>query len=176
MAARPDPPWLTAALADGATVTGVNMAAFEEAKPSPPISERPGNGPAATLTADGWFPVPIPPSANAIWRAVRKNNGRQCVIKSKSYRLWLNATVDLMRVMPAASGPVMVMIRAGGKGFNRQRDLDNVIKPVIDCLRHAGRIDGDTVKTVVSIVATYLPDGLPRCEVKVVSVAARPAA
>lgn len=90
------------------------------------------------------------------------------VLKSKAYRAWLkDATLVMRLTMPAITHPVNVVIRCGGKGFNRQRDIDNIIKPTLDALREAGRIAGDSVKTVRSVTAIYLPDGPLRCEVEV---------
>lgn len=111
--------------------------------------------------------IPVPPSANAIWRAVH-SRGKQLMLKSRAYRAWLESAVLVLRIgLNRTSGPVEVTIRVGGTGFNRARDLDNCIKPVIDALRHAQRIDGDSVKTVRRVVAEYLTDGLARCEVAV---------
>lgn len=112
--------------------------------------------------------IPVPPSANAIWRAVRVR-GKQMVLKSRAYRAWLESAVLMLRSgLPTTTGPVAVQIRVGGTGFHQRRDIDNCIKPVIDALRHAERIEGDSVKTVRRVTAEYLTGGDQRCEVEVI--------
>lgn len=66
---------------------------------------------------------------------------------SKGYRLWLDEAILLMRLgLPVVkTHPVTVRLWiAGGRGWADGRDGDNVIKPVIDAARKAGRIRDDT--------------------------------
>jgi Holliday junction resolvase RusA-like endonuclease len=45
----------------------------------------------------------------------------------------------------------------GGEGFPRSRDLDNTLKPILDCIRGAEILPNDRVMEVCSIVAEYVP-------------------
>jgi Holliday junction resolvase RusA-like endonuclease len=100
------------------------------------------------------FTLPIPPSANRLWRVV---NGR--AIKSREYREWeevAGLTLRLARPRPTPS-PAGVHIRiTGGKGFNRARDADNCIKPALDLLRHGGALPGDSVMTLHDVRCSYV--------------------
>lgn len=99
-----------------------------------------------------------PPSANAMWRMAIRGSKRGLVL-SKSYKAWLEESILLLRVgMPKAKRyPVMVRIYvAGGVGFGVNRDGDNTIKPLVDCLRKAERIVNDTVEHVNRIELQYL--------------------
>jgi len=96
--------------------------------------------------------IPIPPTANKIWRVYQ---GRQ--ILSADYRSWKeHAALALKLGMKAVKGKVeLTIIIQGGAGFMRSRDLDNCAKPVIDAIRHAGMIEGDTVQTVIGVHLLY---------------------
>lgn len=107
--------------------------------------------------------MPVPPSANHLWRSVRTRRGVK-VIKRDRYAAWLNTAVMLLRVgMAPVAGPVRVLVTIrGGKGWPANRDIDNAIKGPIDALRHARRIDGDTCRTVKRAAVEYRePDGRP---------------
>jgi Holliday junction resolvase RusA-like endonuclease len=99
------------------------------------------------------FTLPIPPSANRLWRNV---GGR--TIKSREYREWEDVagmTLRLARPRPTPS-PAGVHIRiTGGKGFNRNRDADNAIKATLDLLRHGGVLGGDSVMTLHDVRCSY---------------------
>lgn len=136
----------------------------------------PETGRATSPTGQGWpVELPIPPSANRLWRSTKTPKGKLRFYKEKEYESWLKSAVGLLRCTASAiPGPVLVkIVIRGGEGFPDFRDLDNCIKAVVDGLRHAQRIDGDTVKTVREIVARYEPsDGRPAaCLVSVHPVA-----
>jgi Holliday junction resolvase RusA-like endonuclease len=78
---------------------------------------------------------------------------------SARYRSWLAVAVPVMAAgMPRQSLPVRVCVTIrGGRGFTTNRDGDNVLKPLIDALRHAGRIPGDTVLDVPRLEVRYEP-------------------
>ena len=114
--------------------------------------------------------VPVPPSTNAIWRAVR-SAGRTKVVKSKAYKGWMESAVLLLRIgLPAARSPVAVRILiVGGKGWEPGRDVDNVCKAVLDAVKLAGRVPDDDCERVPDVYASYRPPARPgdpaRCEV-----------
>lgn len=98
--------------------------------------------------------LPIPPTANHLW----KRRGERFYL-NPTYRDWLDACGFVVKsafgTMPP---PVQVSITVhGGKGFNRSRDIDNLIKPTIDLLRKAGVLVGDRVEEVSRVEATYWP-------------------
>ena len=83
---------------------------------------------------------PVPPSANALYRVARRS-----VHKSVKYNRWLMATVPLIRtdfrgVSIEPKTPIAVSVRAN---IDRRRDLDNIIKPILDCLQVADVIPND---------------------------------
>ena len=80
--------------------------------------------------------LPVPPSANALF-VVR--DGKR--VKTGGYRKWrgesgLLMAVKRLRPLPAKT-PLRVTIEAA---INRTRDLDNLIKPLLDSLQAAGVI------------------------------------
>lgn len=94
--------------------------------------------------------LPMPPSANRIWRS---NRGR--VHRSKEYSAWRDAAYWLIRRATNGAqmvGPVHVLIDISHKG---RGDADNKIKPVLDALVHALAIGGDDKKHVWSVTAEW---------------------
>jgi Holliday junction resolvase RusA-like endonuclease len=80
------------------------------------------------------FTLPVPPSANALFTYRAGSRQR---IKTDAYRLWIIAAGWAISRASAGSpmfGPAAVEIALP---FNRQRDIDNAIKPLLDLLvRH----------------------------------------
>lgn len=97
--------------------------------------------------------LPIPPSANHIWKMSR---GKQ--YRSEEYVNWIEAAQWLLhRDLKKVDGIVRVTITIyGGKGFPVNRDLDNCIKPAVDALRKSGVIRDDNVQHVREVVARYI--------------------
>jgi|GEM_PF-5191422 len=77
--------------------------------------------------------VPIPPSANRLWRVW---GGR--VAKAAEYKKWLRECCleheDLKDKAVEIPVEVVITIRLG-KGFPASRDIDNVVKPCMDLLK-----------------------------------------
>lgn len=112
--------------------------------------------------------IPLPPTANNIWRIF---GSRQH--KSSHYLKWLTECVEIVKdEMQPVIGPVRVTVTIRlGKGFPRNRDLDNCIKPCLDLLKPPSfrRADGklsspgasiiqdDSVEYVPEIIARVLP-------------------
>lgn len=106
----------------------------------------------------GVVEIPIPPSANAIWRIVSPRMKRPFITRSQVYLDWLADAVATIRcngiglaVLPAR---IAITIR-GGKGWRANRDIDNVAKPVMDALVLAGRIPDDSTQYVHSVELRY---------------------
>lgn len=89
--------------------------------------------------------LPVPPSVNKIWRVVRIRNKARITL-SAAYRDWRDVAVLLLRtgldrvkVYPVAVRVVVVP----GKGWRNGRDIDNLLKAVLDALVKAERIADD---------------------------------
>lgn len=91
--------------------------------------------------------LPRPPSLNNIYVNVHKR-GR---VKTEEYRTWLRAASnDIAAQKPLkVPGEVEITVAIGP----RRGDLDNRIKPILDCLVVNGVIDDD--KNVTAITARW---------------------
>jgi len=59
---------------------------------------------------------------------------------------------------PHIPGKVRVSVEIiGGKGWRKNRDLDNCLKAILDMLRHKGIILDDGCETVTSVAIRYTP-------------------
>jgi Holliday junction resolvase RusA-like endonuclease len=106
--------------------------------------------------------LPMPPSANLIWRTAR---GR--TYRSPDYAAWREQAGWLVKGCKPVAGPVRVEIAVSQKA---RGDIDNRIKPVLDVLVAGGLIAGDDKKTVRSVYAYWSPDvGLEGIRVAVAS-------
>jgi Holliday junction resolvase RusA-like endonuclease len=105
--------------------------------------------------ANGTFTVelPRPPSVNAAFSTNWKTKRR---FDSKEYEAWKKEAAQmLMAQRPrCAVGPVEITITVE-EIARYPSDIDNRIKPTIDCLVQNGIIDGDTAKTVRSVTARW---------------------
>jgi crossover junction endodeoxyribonuclease RusA len=78
------------------------------------------------------FELPFPPSVNGIWRGGK--GGRHYL--SAKYKAWKDAAGLMLRAQAGnkhISGPYAVEIQAS-RPDKRRRDIDNLIKPVLDLL------------------------------------------
>lgn len=96
---------------------------------------------------DVW--VPIPPSANHIWRS-----GRGRVYRSAKYMDWLTEAGWQIRAqycpIPTVTGPYKLSLTAA-RPDKRKRDLDNLIKPISDLLKAVGVIEDDHLCEMLSL-------------------------
>lgn len=82
-----------------------------------------------------------PPSANRLWRNV---NGK--TLKSAEYRSWLacmSLHLQTQREKPvdgAFTAHIMV-----NRPDNRRRDIDNLVKPILDAVAASGVIENDSL-------------------------------
>jgi crossover junction endodeoxyribonuclease RusA len=97
--------------------------------------------------------LPMPPSANAIWRS---NRGH--VHKSAAYKAWLTVAGWQVRSQHPnkIEGPYKLSIEAV-RPDKRRRDIDNLIKPVSDLLCSIGVIEDDCYCEKVS--AEWITEG-----------------
>ncbi len=89
------------------------------------------------------FTVPLPPSANRLWR----RSGRH-IHKSSEYQAWLTDAGFLARVVTNNThshvpGPYILTLHAT-RPDKRRRDLDNLIKPIGDLITSIGLVEDDS--------------------------------
>jgi Holliday junction resolvase RusA-like endonuclease len=99
--------------------------------------------------------LPIPPSANRLYRNGRGGVGRY---DTDVYKAWKAAAgwAILQQRVTAFPGPVRVEVTlSGGSDFAGMRDLDNCLKASLDLLKNQGIIVNDSVKWVKQISASY---------------------
>jgi len=89
------------------------------------------------------FRIPYPPSTNRIWR---QGHGR--MHKSQEYKDWLALAAWEMRAQlgpkRVIDEPFKIVIRVN-RPDRRKRDLDNLIKPILDLIAHYGLIENDSL-------------------------------
>ena len=84
--------------------------------------------------------LPYPPSLNSNWR-----QGKGRTHKSTKYTLWIvDAGYALNQQRPPHLSPPYIVEIAAGRPDKRKRDLDNLIKPVLDLLTSHGVICDDS--------------------------------
>ena len=82
--------------------------------------------------------VATPPTSNNLYANRRHGHGR---VMTPEYRAWRKAASTTMReAFPYFAGPFEAEIFCS---INRQRDLDNIVKPMLDALGDSKRIKGD---------------------------------
>jgi Holliday junction resolvase RusA-like endonuclease len=63
---------------------------------------------------------------------------------------------------PISPPYAVTMLIIGGQGWRKDRDLDNIWKPVLDLLQHIHLIKEDNCQHITRLVVTYQPgDGRP---------------
>ena len=98
------------------------------------------------------FRMDYPPSVNRYWRMV---NGRMLI--SKDGRLYRSAAMGLTDEV--FTGPVQVSLEFTYPD-NRRRDLDNVLKAVLDAIGHAGiYADDSQVRRILAEQVDVQPPG-----------------
>ena len=86
--------------------------------------------------------LPYPPSANRIWRVVKRR--KKPVIKSEAYRAWQEAAgwyiraAGIQRTMTEDVAVTIELVKC-----NRRSDCDNAVKPILDILQHCHVIGND---------------------------------
>jgi Holliday junction resolvase RusA-like endonuclease len=109
--------------------------------------------------------LPIPPSANNLWRLVvpknpKKGKPKALQVMTDVYAEWLaECTRKIKRGLEAVVSPpvgIQVEIRSG---FDcpRSRDLDNFLKPIVDLIRKSKIIPNDNLANVTKIFLFYTP-------------------
>ena len=87
------------------------------------------------------FTLPFPPTVNTYWRTFR---GRVLIsAKGREYRETVGDQMMLQRMVKHFTKQLKVEIEAW-RPDNRKRDLDNLLKAVLDGLTHAGVYNDDS--------------------------------
>lgn len=101
------------------------------------------------------FEVPLPPTANKIWRS---QSGR--VMRAGKYLAWqksLGWCLKWQRVPPAPIPCRLSLVIVGGKGWRVSNDIDNRLKPLCDGLVEHKVLESDDVRHVAQVEAVYIP-------------------
>ena len=103
----------------------------------------------------------MPPSVNNIFVNVA-GRGR---VKTKAYKAWLGEAGWMLvtqrnqhRSHKRIDGPVAVDVRAY-RPASKRRDLDNILKALLDLLSHTQTIKDDS--QVIEINAKWVDEGVP---------------
>ena len=87
--------------------------------------------------------IPYPPSTNRIWR-----QGQGRMHKSQEYKDWLALASWEIRAQlgpkKVITDPFKLTVRVE-RPDRRKRDLDNLLKPILDLLGHYGLIENDSL-------------------------------
>jgi crossover junction endodeoxyribonuclease RusA len=90
--------------------------------------------------------LPFPPTANTYWR--KWKNRMVLSPRGEQYKLDVQAAVGLNP--PRLSGRLCLMVSAWMPDRKR-RDIDNLLKPLLDALTYAGVWDDDSQVKALSI-------------------------
>lgn len=102
--------------------------------------------------------LPLPPSANRMFRVARTRRGRGRLVKSRDYKAWLALAGPLLRVgleRPALPARVSFVVW-GGDGWSRNRDVDNLVKPLVDALVVARLLPDDNSRYLHEIRIRFI--------------------
>jgi crossover junction endodeoxyribonuclease RusA len=86
--------------------------------------------------------IPYPPSVNGIWRG-SKGGRHYLSAKYKSWREAAGLMVNAQARGKRVSGPFAVEIQAS-RPDKRRRDIDNIVKPILDLLASMGVTPDDS--------------------------------
>lgn len=108
--------------------------------------------------------LPYPPSVNNYWKSRWTGKFIQHYISPEG-RKFRRRVCDILDGVPTLTGPVTLLIDVIPPD-KRKRDLDNILKALLDALQHAGVYEDDS-QIVDLCVAKSRPDKPGRVEVTV---------
>lgn len=133
-----EPDWLKTARKKGLMILEGGMAKLAEELQEVVVTRELLLGEDTMALKSIQFVLPFPPTVNTYWRTW---NGRMLISeKGRKYRKDVKA---LCSGMPQFKGPVRfeVIVLAPDK---RRRDLDNLLKAILDSIQHAGVLEDDS--------------------------------
>lgn len=102
----------------------------------------------------------MPPSVNQMYRRNPKGHG---MYKTPEAKVWIQKCLSIIKKKNPLKGKVDVGIELY---FQREADIDNRIKPILDLLQEAKILDND--KQVYSLVVNkYFDKNDPRVELNI---------
>lgn len=109
--------------------------------------------------------LPWPPSMNTYWRSF---NGRAILSeRGRKYRVAVAEQVALQDVARGIVQPIRVEIEAY-RPDRRKRDLDNLLKAILDGLAHAGVYEDDSQIHDLRIYWAPIIGGMVKVNIKVI--------
>jgi len=111
--------------------------------------------------------MPPPPSTNNLYRTGRGHKGKAGRFKTTEYKRWqliAGAAISRAGVEPIA--PKTVLAVRIVVDINRQRDIDNVAKPILDILQAKGTVPDDRYIDHL-VVHRYRVDPVEHCRVMI---------
>ena len=106
--------------------------------------------------------LPWPPSVNTYWRMFQN---RMIISEAgRKYRVAVAEQVLVQRAAKHLTGQVKVTIEAW-RPDKRKRDLDNLLKAVLDSLKHAGVYEDDSL--IVDLRIYWAPDIAGMLKIKI---------
>lgn len=105
---------------------------------------------------DQWIEIPYPPSVNHYWgrRGIKKGKAfmamQYLTAKAKTFRAEIVAAIAECG-MQRELGALHLMIDQRPPD-RRKRDIDNIVKPIMDALEHAGAYENDNQVARLSVV------------------------
>lgn len=106
--------------------------------------------------------LPWPPSVNTYWRMFQN---RMIISEAgRKYRVAVTEQVLIQRAAKHLTGKVKVVIEAW-RPDKRKRDLDNLLKAVLDGLKHAGVYEDDSL--IVDLRIYWAPDIAGMLKIKI---------
>ena len=111
------------------------------------------------------YVLPWPPSVNRYWRAV----GGRAILSREGRQYRVDAQAAVLSTLPRLhidAGRVELRIMAHAPD-NRRRDLDNLLKGVLDALQTAGVYTDDSQVDSLTITRGDVDRGRPRVVVQV---------
>lgn len=102
------------------------------------------------------FILPYPPTANTYWRHPTKGKlaGRHLISeKGRAYRAEVQALALTQKLNIGMNGRLKVNIQVL-KPDNRKRDLDNLLKSLLDSIVKAGIVEDDSLFKDIRIIET----------------------